>query len=82
MDNEKMIDVSKEIESLVAKAEKAATAVEALQYSQAASNAANAMACTWSVQAGMGKTGKNNATIDYVSEAVAKERERIRGLIG
>lgn len=39
------IDVSKEIKSLVEKAEKAATADEAMKWTQAACNAANAMAC-------------------------------------
>lgn len=39
------IDVTREIESLVKKAEKAEKSDDALKYSQAACNAANAMAC-------------------------------------
>lgn len=39
------IDVTKEVESLVKKAEKAQRADDALKFSQAACNAANAMAC-------------------------------------
>ena len=39
------IDVSKEVESLVKKAERAGDATDALKFSQAACNAANAMAC-------------------------------------
>lgn len=42
MDN---IDVSKEVESLVKKAEQATDSNDALKFSQAACNAANAMAC-------------------------------------
>jgi hypothetical protein len=37
------VDVSKEVKSLVEKAEKAQTADDALKFSQAACNAANAM---------------------------------------
>lgn len=40
-----MIDISKEVESLVKKAEKAEKSEDALRFSQAACNAANAMAC-------------------------------------
>lgn len=43
--NDCAINVSKEVESLVKKAEQAKTADDALKFSQAASNAANAMAC-------------------------------------
>jgi hypothetical protein len=43
MENE--IDVSKEVESLVKKAEQSQEPLAALQFSQAACNAANAMAC-------------------------------------
>lgn len=39
------MDVTKEIESLVKKAEQARSADDALKYSQAACNAANAMRC-------------------------------------
>jgi hypothetical protein len=39
------IDVSKEVESLVKKAAEAEDSNDALQFSQAACNAANAMAC-------------------------------------
>ena len=39
------IDVTKEVESLVKKAEQAEKADDALKFSQAACNAANAMAC-------------------------------------
>lgn len=39
------IDVTKEIESLVKKAEQAGDSNDALKFSQAACNAANAMAC-------------------------------------
>ena len=43
------IDVSKEVESLVKKAELAEKADDALKFSQAACNAANAMACLRSI---------------------------------
>lgn len=39
------VDVSKEIESLVKKAESAGKSDDALKFSQAACNAANAMSC-------------------------------------
>lgn len=39
------IDVSEEVESLITKADKAYDSADALRYSQAALNAANAMAC-------------------------------------
>lgn len=39
------IDVSKEVESLVKKAEQAEKSEDAMRFSQAACNAANAMAC-------------------------------------
>lgn len=39
------IDVGKEVESLVKKAEQAEKSDDALKFSQAACNAANAMAC-------------------------------------
>lgn len=39
------IDVAKEVVSLVKKAEQAKTSDDALKFSQAACNAANAMAC-------------------------------------
>ena len=39
------IDVSKQVESLVKKAEQAEKADDALKFSQAACNSANAMAC-------------------------------------
>lgn len=42
MDN-KNLDVSKEVESLIKKAEQARTADDALKFSQAACNSANAM---------------------------------------
>lgn len=45
MSDEKKIDVSEEIKSLVKKAEKAEKADDAMKFSQAACNAANAMAC-------------------------------------
>lgn len=41
----KEFDVTSQIESLVNKAEKAEKADDALKFSQAANNAANAMAC-------------------------------------
>lgn len=44
------VDVSKEVESLVKRAEKAQTSDDALKYSQAACNAANAMACLRNIQ--------------------------------
>lgn len=46
---ENKIDVSKEVESLVKKAEQAETSDAALKFSQAACNAANAMACLHSI---------------------------------
>lgn len=39
------MDVTKEVESLVKKAEKAEKSEDALRFSQAACNSANAMAC-------------------------------------
>ncbi len=42
---DKQIDVTNEIESLVRRAEKAEKADDAMKLSQAACNAANAMAC-------------------------------------
>lgn len=50
MSDGKAIDVSKEIESLIKKAAETQDAIEALQFSQAASNAANAMACLFNIQ--------------------------------
>lgn len=44
------IDLTKEVESLVKKAEKAEKADDALKFSQAASNSANAMACVNQIQ--------------------------------
>ncbi len=44
------IDVSKEVESLVKKAEAAEDSNDALKFSQAACNAANAMACLRSIR--------------------------------
>ena len=44
------IDVSKEIESLVKKAAAASDSSDALKFSQAATNSANAMACLVSIQ--------------------------------
>jgi hypothetical protein len=44
------IDVSTEVKSLVKKAEKAEKSDDALKFSQAACNAANAMACVNSIQ--------------------------------
>ena len=41
----KIIDMSKEIKSLVTKAEKAEKSDDALKFSQAACNAANALRC-------------------------------------
>lgn len=46
----KTVDVSKEVESLVKKAESAETADDALKFSQAATNAANAMACLQNIR--------------------------------
>lgn len=43
--SDKTIDVSKEVESLIKKADEATKADDALKFSQAACNAANAMAC-------------------------------------
>lgn len=45
-----VVNVSKEVESLVKKAEAAEKADDALKFSQAASNAANAMACLQSIR--------------------------------
>ena len=44
------IDVRKEIESLVKKAEQAEKSEDAMRFSQAACNAANAMACVRSIK--------------------------------
>jgi hypothetical protein len=44
------IDVSKEVESLVKKAEQAEKSEDAMRFSQAACNAANAMACVRQTQ--------------------------------
>lgn len=44
------IDVTKEVKSLVEKAETAEKADDALKFSQAACNAANAMACIGSIK--------------------------------
>lgn len=55
MSDSKIIDVSKEIESLVQKAEKAEKSDDALKFSQAACNSANAMACLFSVHEEMRK---------------------------
>jgi hypothetical protein len=44
------IDVSKEVESLVKKAEQAEKSDDALKFSQAACNAANAMACLHNIK--------------------------------
>ena len=44
------IDVSKEVESLVKKAEQSEKADDALKFSQAACNAANAIACLDTIQ--------------------------------
>jgi hypothetical protein len=44
------IDVTKEVESLVKKAEKAEKSDDALKFSQAACNSANAMACLQTIQ--------------------------------
>jgi hypothetical protein len=43
MDDDKKINVSKEVESLVKKAEQADKSEDAMRFSQAACNAANAM---------------------------------------
>lgn len=44
------IDVTEEVKSLVKKAEQADKSDDALKYSQAATNAANAMACIRTIQ--------------------------------
>lgn len=44
------IDVSKEVESLVKKAAEAEKSEDAMRFSQAACNAANAMACINTIQ--------------------------------
>lgn len=44
------VDVSKEVESLVKKAEQSEKSDDAMRFSQAACNAANAMACLDNVQ--------------------------------
>ena len=44
MNENKVVDVSEQVESLVKKAEQAKTADDALKFSQAACNSANAMA--------------------------------------
>lgn len=44
MNNDKAVDVSEQVELLVKKAEQAKTADDALKFSQAACNSANAMA--------------------------------------
>lgn len=46
-----MIDKSKEIETLIEKAAKAEKSDDAMRFSQAACNAANAMACVRSILA-------------------------------
>lgn len=44
------IDVTKEVEALVRKAEKAEKSEDAIRFSQAACNAANAMACLLGIE--------------------------------
>jgi len=53
------MDITKEIEVLVRKAEQAAKSEDALRFSQAACNAANAMACVNSMPISNHTANKN-----------------------
>jgi len=52
-------EVVEQIESLVQKASEAAKSEDAMRYSQAACNAANAMACIANIQAAKGQSNRH-----------------------
>ena len=64
-------DKNKEIELLIDKAAKAESSEDALRFSQAACNAASAVACTVSTEAGRKEAERDSCSIQHGKEGLA-----------